>query len=152
MMQGVTMVDLVSPTCCRYILSDLLELAGYEPRERSNVAITGIQTDVTQVRHSVLAHVACLSGMLTRQWHRHSSAMHAYVVAAGLIVLHKTLCVCKTFSIAVCAMPCHTLLTAALGMGQVQPGDLFVCVERDGHDGHDNAAEVRVAALLHAST
>lgn len=131
-------------------MSDLLELAGYEPRERSNVAITGIQTDVTQVHHSVLVLVACLSGVWTRQWHRHSSALRACMVAAGLIVLHKALRLCKTFSVTACAMPCRTLLTAAFGMGQVQPGDLFVCVERDGHDGHDDAAEVRVAALLHA--
>ena len=56
-MQGVIMLDPVCWMCYRYILSDLLELAGYEPRERSNVAITGIQTDVTQVHHSVVAHI-----------------------------------------------------------------------------------------------
>ncbi|KAK9840910.1 hypothetical protein WJX81_000011 [Elliptochloris bilobata] len=63
--------ELLEPPERRYILSDLLELAGYEPGERSNVAVTGIQTDVTQVL----------------------------------------------------------------------PGDLFVCVECDGRDGHDDAAE-----------
>ena len=55
------MLDRVCHTCCRYILSDLLELAGYEPRERSNVAITGIQTDAAQVGRSgitLLAHGA----------------------------------------------------------------------------------------------
>ncbi len=32
----------------RYLLSDLLELAGYEPGEASAVAITGMQTDPSQ--------------------------------------------------------------------------------------------------------
>ena len=36
--------------CRRYFLSDLLELAGYEPGASSSVAITGIQTDVAQAR------------------------------------------------------------------------------------------------------
>ena len=33
----------------RYIVSDLLELAGYEPGEASAVAVTGMQTDPAQV-------------------------------------------------------------------------------------------------------
>lgn len=34
----------------RYVLSDLLELAGYEPGEANDVAVTGIQNDVAQAR------------------------------------------------------------------------------------------------------
>ena len=42
--------DRVTGYCCppRYLLSDLLELAGYEPGEASAVAITGMQTDPAQ--------------------------------------------------------------------------------------------------------
>lgn len=40
----------VAWACRRYFLSDLLELAGYEPGASSSVAITGIQTDVAQAR------------------------------------------------------------------------------------------------------
>ena len=39
--------------------------------------------------------------------------------------------------------PCRILLTAAVTLVQVQPGDLFVCIERDARDGHADAAEVR---------
>ena len=34
------------------------------------------------------------------------------------------------------------LTVVLLTVKQVQPGDLFVCVERDGRDGHADAAEV----------
>ena len=138
------MLDLVSPMCCRYILSDLLELAGYEPRERSNVAITGIQTDVTQVLRPVIAHLNGTPARCVdpRRGHRYFETLHAccsgwaFHDAEGPVLLFSE--------------PCRILLTAALRMGQVQPGDLFVCVEHDGHDGHDDAAEVRVIVLLHA--
>ena len=107
MTQGVEMLDQVSPTCCRYILSDLLELAGYEPRERSNVAITGIQTDVSQVCHSglILVPVECLSGLLTRHWRAHSSALRAYASSWALCAAQGP-ALCKKSVLP--QVPCHT--------------------------------------------